>query len=33
MKVIEHFFHHCISLHIMIDHEVLGYIMKDPEAY
>ena len=30
--VIKYFFHRCISLHIMINHEVSGYIMKDPEG-
>ncbi len=33
MKVTETLFHRCISLHIMINHEVPGYIMKDPEGY
>ncbi len=33
MKVIETFFDRCISLHIMKNHEVPGYLMKDPEGY
>ncbi len=32
-RLLKHFFHRCISLHIMINHEVPGYIMKDPEGY
>ncbi len=32
-KVIETCFHRCTSLHIMINHEVPGYIIKDPEGY
>ncbi len=31
--LLKHFSHRCISLHIMINHEVPGYIMKDPEGY
>ena len=32
-RLFKHFFHGCISLHIMINYKVPGYIMKDPDGY
>ena len=32
-RLLKHFFLRCISLHIVINYEVSGYIEKDPEGY